>query len=155
MNLLKRNFPQANLSLFLFNKNIYFPISRVIAFGFLLFAGVTPLSLNAENLLYKTSYICYESDDTERWRATTEIIPFKGEGAYRLIERGEGHYSGNIQPFESAHDEVLGFVPRIRIDVFLKNEDVDQVIARVKACSVCVSKLGLYWTSTVDSLGEI
>ena len=71
------------------------------------------------------------------------------------IFHGEGHYSGNIQPFESAHDEVLGYVPRIRIDVFLKEEDVDRVIEQVKACSVCSLRRGLYWTSTVDNLGEL
>ena len=74
--------------------------------------------------------------------------------AYTIFH-GEGHYSGNIQPFESAHDEVLGYVPRIRIDVFLQEKDVDTVIKRIKSCSVCASKLGLYWTSTVENMGEL
>ena len=74
--------------------------------------------------------------------------------AYTIFH-GEGHYSGTIQPFESAHDEVLGYVPRIRIDIFLKEEDVDTVVQKIKTCSVCSSKLGLYWTSTVDDMGQL
>ena len=71
------------------------------------------------------------------------------------IFHGEGHYSGTIQPFESAHDEVLGYVPRIRIDVFLKEADVEKVINQIKTCASCTSRRGLYWTSTVDDLGEL
>ena len=71
------------------------------------------------------------------------------------IFHGEGHYSGGIQPFESAHDEVLGYVPRIRIDVFLKKEDIDKVIAQIKTCSACAARRGFYWISTVDAMGEL
>jgi nitrogen regulatory protein PII len=71
------------------------------------------------------------------------------------IFHGEGHYSGTIQPFESAHDEVLGYVPRIRIDVFLQEADVEKVINQIKMCSSCASRRGLYWTSTVDDLEEL
>ncbi len=74
--------------------------------------------------------------------------------AYTIFH-GEGHYSSNIQPFESAHDEVLGYVPRIRIDVFLEEKDVEKVIYQIKACSACTAKLGLYWTSTVDQMGNL
>lgn len=74
--------------------------------------------------------------------------------AYTIFH-GEGHYSGNIQPFESAHDEVLGYVPRIRMDVFLKEENVDNVIEKIKTCSSCASRRGIYWTSPVDNMGEL
>lgn len=74
--------------------------------------------------------------------------------AYTIFH-GEGHYSGNIQPFESAHDEVLGYVPRIRIDVFLEEAHVGKVIHQIKQCSTCTSRRGLYWTSTVDDMGDL
>ena len=74
--------------------------------------------------------------------------------AYTLFH-GEGHYSGNIQPFESAHDEVLGYVPRIRIDIFLEEEHVETVIEHIKACAGCSAKLGRYWTSPVDDMGQL
>lgn len=90
--MLKINFPQVNLSHFSFNKKSYFSILGVVASVFLLLLGSLPL--RAEELLYKTSYVCYDSEDKERWRATTEIVPFEGEGIYKLIEKGTGFYSG-------------------------------------------------------------
>ena len=74
--------------------------------------------------------------------------------AYTIFH-GEGHYSGNIQPFESAHDEVMGYVPRIRIDLFLEEEAVETVVDRIKQCTICTSHLGIYWTSAVDVMGEL
>ena len=89
-----------------------------------------------------------QNDIVELMRRLPEV------DAYTIFH-GEGHYSGHIQPFESAHDEVLGYVPRIRIDIFLNEKDVTPVIEHIKACSSCASKLGLYWTSTVDQMGHL
>ncbi len=97
------------------------------------------------------SLIINESSKNE----IVELMRSLSEVDAYTIFHGEGHYSGDIQPFESAHDEVLGYVPRIRLDVFLKAEDVDTVVNRLKACAVCASRLGLYWTSTVDNMGEL
>lgn len=97
------------------------------------------------------SLIINESSKNE----IVELMRRLSEVEAYTIFHGEGHYSGNIQPFESAHDEVLGYVPRIRIDVFLKEEDVEKVIKQIKTCSVCTSRRGLYWTSTVDNLGDL
>ncbi|MBN2670122.1 MAG: DUF3240 family protein, partial [Deltaproteobacteria bacterium] len=47
----------------------------------------------------------------------------KAVSAYTIFH-GEGHFSGNIAPFESVQDEVMGFVPRIRIDLLLEDKDV-------------------------------
>lgn len=90
----KINFPQANPPHLSFKKKNYFIVQRLILVTILLFVG--PFFLGAEETLYKTSYVCYEDGDKERWRASTEIMPFEGEGegVYRLIEEGQGYYSG-------------------------------------------------------------
>lgn len=75
-------------------------------------------------------------------------------GAY-TIYHGEGHFPGNIAPFESVQDEVMGFVPRIRIDLLLEDTDVAPVLDKIKGCSTCGSHGGVYWISPVDSMGTL
>lgn len=89
-----------------------------------------------------------KSDIVEMMRNLPEVT------AYTMFH-GEGHYSGGIQPFESPNDEVLGYVPRIRIDLFLKDDDVEKVIASFRSCSPCSSKRGLFWVSSMDSIGNL
>ena len=78
----------------------------------------------------------------------------KEVNAYTIFH-GEGHFPGNIAPFESVHDEVMGFVPRIRIDLLLDDKDVTQVLSTIKGCSTCGSHGGVYWISPVDGIGEL
>ena len=89
-----------------------------------------------------------KNEIVELMRAMPEV------NAYTLFH-GEGHYNGTVRPFESSQDEVLGYVPRIRVDIFLKKEDVDKVVERFKGCAPCNAKRGLYWTSKVDQMGEL
>lgn len=74
--------------------------------------------------------------------------------AYTVFH-GEGHFPGNIAPFESVRDEVMGFVPRIRIDLLLEDADVDSVLNKIKDCAICNSHGGVYWISPVDRMGQL
>ena len=87
-------------------------------------------------------------------RDLVELLADMPEVSAYTVFHGEGHYIGNTQPFESAQDEVMGFVPRIRIDLFLEDKDLDGVIRRIKECSPRGTGRGLYWVSAVDSMGE-
>ena len=89
-----------------------------------------------------------QGDIIEALRALPEVSTY-------TISHGEGHYGDGVPPFESADDEIKGYVPRIRIDLILEDETVSKVLERVKQCSVCTSKLGIYWTSTVDTIGDL
>lgn len=71
---------------------------------------------------------------------------FTGEGRSKDI---------NINPFENAADEVVGYVPRIRIDLILPAASVQTVIDKIKKCQSCVSRRGIYWVSPVDTLGSL
>ncbi|MBN2528275.1 MAG: DUF3240 family protein [Deltaproteobacteria bacterium] len=74
--------------------------------------------------------------------------------AYTIFH-GEGHFPGNIASFESAYDEVMGFVPRIRVDLLLDDDDVASVLDKIKQCTGCNARNGVYWISPVDSMGEL
>ena len=83
-----------------------------------------------------------------------ELLQSLPEVSAYTIFRGEGHYVGNVQPFDSALDEVMGFVPRIRIDLFLASEHLERVVGCIKQCGASGHSKGLYWVSAVDSMGE-
>jgi len=88
-------------------------------------------------------------------REIVELLQTLPEVSAYTIFLGEGHYVGNKQPFDSSLDEVLGFVPRIRIDLFLASQHLEQVVERIKGCGACGQSKGLYWVSALDSMGEL
>ena len=99
----------------------------------------------------KVSLLLNESKQNE----IIELLQqFKEVSAYSLFH-GEGHFPGNIAPFESVQDEVMGFVPRIRIELLLEDSDVAPVLEKIKSCSSCGSHGGVYWVSPIESMGEL
>ena len=71
---------------------------------------------------------------------------FTGEGRSRDI---------GTNPFETAADEVMGYVPRIRIDLILPDDAVTKVIDKIRKCQSCITRRGIYWTSPVDTFGAL
>ena len=87
-------------------------------------------------------------------RELVELLQSLPEVNAYTIFHGEGHHAGDQQPFDSALDEVMGFVPRIRIDLFLAKENLNGVVERIKACGGRGLSKGLYWVSAVETMGE-
>lgn len=89
-------------------------------------------------------------------RELVELLRSLPEVSGYTVFRGEGHESKDQQPFATARDEVLGFVPRIRIDLFLASEHLEGVVEQLKRCNGCgTAGRGVYWVSSVDSMGEL
>jgi nitrogen regulatory protein P-II 1 len=65
----------------------------------------------------------------------------------------EGH-SGQSEkdPFLSARDKVVGFLPRVRVDILL---DESQVKATISAVRSVTSGLGIYWVAPIDEYGKL
>ena len=74
--------------------------------------------------------------------------------AYTILE-GEGHFGDSLPPFESERDEVMGYVPRIRLDLILEDDKVEKVLEQIRSCGVCSSKRDIYWISPVDVMGKL
>ncbi len=87
-------------------------------------------------------------------RELVELLQGLPEVSAYTIFHGEGHHTGDQQPFDSALDEVMGFVPRIRIDLFVAKENLTSVVERIKGCGSCEQAKGLYWVSAVEAMGE-
>lgn len=67
----------------------------------------------------------------------------------------EGH-SGRSEadPFLSARDKVVGYVPRVRVDVLLVDEDVAPVLASLSE-EEGFSGQGMYWVCPVEQEGRL
>ena len=68
----------------------------------------------------------------------------------------EGH--GNEvedDSFNSARDEVVGYVSRIRTDILLEDEDLEAVLTRLFDKNHNITGQGIYWITSVEKGGHI
>lgn len=67
------------------------------------------------------------------------------------FSRVEGHGKQvEHDPFLSPRDKVVGYTPRIRIDILLNDEDVDTVL---DAFGGSVGGKGIYWVTSAERHG--
>jgi len=66
---------------------------------------------------------------------------------------GHSHHSEE-DPFLSARDKVVGYVPRVRVDILLADADVDAVLGALVAQN-SLSGQGVYWVTTVERQGGL
>jgi nitrogen regulatory protein P-II 1 len=68
----------------------------------------------------------------------------------------EGH--GNeveSDSFISARDEVVGYIPRIRTDILLKDEELDAVLTQIFDKENNITGQGFYWVTPVEKAEHI
>ncbi len=67
----------------------------------------------------------------------------------------EGHSRhAEEDPFLSARDKVVGYVPRVRVDILLASGDVDDVLAALIGQNNLGGQ-GRYWVTTVEQHGRL
>ena len=68
----------------------------------------------------------------------------------------EGHgVQVESDPFLSARDKVVGYTPRVRVDILLEEIDVDSVVATLRSKTHGVEGHGIYWVSAVEQNGRL
>lgn len=68
----------------------------------------------------------------------------------------EGHSVQEAHdPFLSARDKVVGYVPRVRVDILLEDGHVDEVLAAVRVISKGDRELGVFWVHDVKDSGRL
>ena len=58
-------------------------------------------------------------------------------------------------PFLSARDKVVGYTPRIRVDILLEDGDVDLVLESLRKTTYGVEGQGIYWVTAVEQSGHL
>ncbi len=91
-----------------------------------------------------------QQDMTDFLRAMPQVHGF-------TLSHVEGHgEQAEDDPFLSARDKVVGYTPRVRIDVVLSTGDVDVVITALKEAVADGSiKSAYYWVATVENAGHL
>jgi len=66
----------------------------------------------------------------------------------------EGHgVQVESDPFLSARDKVVGYTPRVRVDILLEDHQVDLVLTSIRNTTKGIEKQGIFWVSPVEQSG--
>lgn len=58
-------------------------------------------------------------------------------------------------PFLSARDKVVGYAPKVRVDILLEEEQATTLLNEIKSSGLSLAGKGLYWVCDVDTVGEL
>lgn len=68
----------------------------------------------------------------------------------------EGHgVQVESDPFLSVRDKVVGYTPRIRVDILLEDSDVDSVLDTLRTTTSGIEGRGIYWVTAVEQSGRL
>ena len=68
----------------------------------------------------------------------------------------EGHGVQVVQdPFLSARDKVVGYTPRVRVDIILHDADLDSVLDALRTTRNGAEGHGVYWVTAVEQSGRL
>lgn len=72
------------------------------------------------------------------------------------FSHAEGHgIRTEREPFLSARDKVVGYVPRIRVEILLNDADVGAVLSVLRAPETGIAGQGVYWVTPVEQGGRL
>ncbi len=68
----------------------------------------------------------------------------------------EGHGpQDEYDPALTARDRVIGYTPHVRVDILLKDEDVDDVLQALRAADCGLPGRGIYQVTAVEKQGTL
>lgn len=90
-----------------------------------------------------------QQDLADKLRATPQVRGFS-------FMHVEGHSLQTPNDlFLSARDKVVGYVPRVRVDILLHEHDVPSVLENVRAVPNGTAMKGVYWVTSVHEAGAL
>jgi nitrogen regulatory protein P-II 1 len=90
-----------------------------------------------------------QQDMADQLRSLEQISGFTFSDA-------EGHgVEVESDPFLSARDKVVGYTPRIRVDILLEDGDVDLVLESLRKTTYGIEGQGIYWVTAVEQSGHL
>ncbi len=90
-----------------------------------------------------------QQDLADRLRSLIQVQGF-------TFSHVEGHGTQvKHDPFLSTRDKVVGYVPRVRVDILLHDTDVETVLAAIRDNEGGQSAQGVYWVTAVERQGQL
>ena len=72
------------------------------------------------------------------------------------FSRAEGHGAqADHDLLLSARDKVVGYTPRIRVDILLEDTDVDGVLGAIRSTANGFNDAGVFWVTEVEKSGRL
>ncbi len=97
-------------------------------------------------LIIRTSV---QQDLADQLRSLEQVSGF-------TFSHAEGHgVQVESDPFLSARDKVVGYTPRIRVDILLQDSDVNSVLDALRNTAYGVKGHGVYWVTAVEESGRL
>ena len=90
-----------------------------------------------------------QQDMADRLRALDQVGGF-------TFSHVEGHgVQVEHDPFLSARDKVVGYTPRVRVDILLEDSKVDVVLGTLRTMKKGVVGQGIYWITVIEKSGRL
>jgi len=90
-----------------------------------------------------------QQDLSDQLRSMDEVSGF-------TFSHVEGHgVQVETDPFLSARDKVVGYTPRIRVDILLDDSDVDRVLEALRGSTSGMKNQGIFWVTEVEKNGQL
>ncbi len=90
-----------------------------------------------------------QQDVADQLRSISQVSGF-------TFSHVEGHgVQAESDPFLSARDKVVGYTPRVRVDILLQDNDVGTVLDTLRNASSHVEGHGIYWVTGVEKHGRL
>ncbi len=72
------------------------------------------------------------------------------------FSHAEGHgVQAENDPFLSARDKVVGYTPKMRVDILLQDSDVDTVLDLLRNSKHGIEGQGIYWITAIEKSGQL
>lgn len=72
------------------------------------------------------------------------------------FSHAEGHgVQAENDPFLSARDKVVGYTPKMRVDILLQDSDVDTVLGLLRGSKHGIEGQGIYWITAIEKSGQL
>jgi nitrogen regulatory protein P-II 1 len=94
------------------------------------------------------------SNDIEQ--ALADTLRGIGQVTGFTFTRVEGHGSQDEHDAAlTARDRVIGYTPHVRVDILLKDEDVNDVLQALRTANCGLAGRGIYRVTAVEEQGEL
>ena len=94
-------------------------------------------------------YTNAQQDMADQLRSLEEVSDF-------TFSHAEGHgVQVESDAFLSARDKVVGYTPRVRVDILLKDSDVESVLNTLRNTTYGVEGNSIYWVTAVEQSGRL
>ena len=92
--------------------------------------------------------------NADAYQALTDHLRELGVTGFTVSHvEGHGPHTAEDQ-FLSSRDRVVGFVPRVRVDIVLPSEQAAVVLDTLRTTGSALSGHGTFWVSPVEDIGR-